>query len=58
MSGLNGSAGFRPTKKQPIPGTKLLWARTTKLTNAMTGIRIYRTVQENLRDQGGRIALC
>ena len=46
-------AGFRPTKKQPIPGTKLLWAGTTKLMNAMIGIRIYKTAQENLRDRGG-----
>ena len=47
---LAGIAGFRPTKRQPMPGTKKIWQATKKLSIAMIGceaMQLYHSINQN-----------
>jgi len=42
MVNLGRIAGFQPTKRQPLPGTKILWRAHTRLMIMTQAIRDYK----------------
>ena len=45
-----GLAGFHPSKRQPMPGTKKLWRGMSVLSGAVLG---YQAMREHRRNQRG-----
>ena len=52
--GLGRIAGFSPTKRQPIPGTKKLWQATVKLMTSIQAINYYKATLQNEADSNQR----
>ena len=48
-------SGFRLTRKQPVPGTKIVWKETKKQMKSMQVIKGYRVIQQDWADG---IGLC
>ena len=46
-------AGFLPTRRQPLPGTKLLWLGMVELLAGMRSIRAYKRLLASLDDGSG-----
>ena len=46
-------AGFLPTQRQPLPGTKLLWLGMVELLGGMRSIRAYKRLVAPLDDGSG-----
>ena len=46
-------AGFLPTRRQPLPGTKLLWLGMVELLGGMRSIRAYKRLVATLDDGSG-----
>ncbi len=39
-------AGFRPTRRQPTPGTKILWRANVKLMTSIQAINAFKSLQQ------------
>ncbi|MCY4226898.1 MAG: IS4 family transposase [Gammaproteobacteria bacterium] len=46
-------AGFLPTRRQPLPGTKLLWLGMVEVLGGMRSIRAYKRLEATLDDGSG-----
>ncbi len=55
--GLGRAVGFRPTRRQPVPGTKILWRATQKLMHTVQAINSYKARERQKTENDSQNAL-